>query len=344
MPSNATTPSNATISPINGTETHSNKTENSTETIGFGENIGYIDYGRGTKNGMEIKISIEPAVHLNRMKLKFGGLYAKRWSYAFEKFTVTVEGDTMRNLFGQKHKFTAKHHGISCDECYIQIKEPCHGCDSITITFRNMNHDYKEMVETCGDGTDVEMIKRCFELKHVSLYFRTEPAPAYEDISYDYGPDPWANVRKAFSYKEHYDRDVRVRAPPNETDPYRGLLEVFEMEPCCDRGRYDGRDNAPKCIEYRGTRSSTGMGHECKSWASNRPDNPEDASTWPGPEAGLDGNYCRNPGNLKERSWCFITERKLRWDDPQRFEGGSWEYCAVPDCGHKVRSLLKRVL
>ena len=32
--------------------------------------------------------------------------------------------------------------------------------------------------------------------------------------------------------------------------------------------------------------------------------------------------YCRNPGGLGERPWCFLTDTHQRW-----------EYCDIPKCG-----------
>lgn len=40
------------------------------------------------------------------------------------------------------------------------------------------------------------------------------------------------------------------------------------------------------------------------------------------PELKDSHNFCRNPGGLNNRPWCFTTNPNIRW-----------EYCAVPQCG-----------
>ncbi|XP_066285748.1 plasminogen-like [Branchiostoma lanceolatum] len=57
----------------------------------------------------------------------------------------------------------------------------------------------------------------------------------------------------------------------------------------------------------------------CQRWDSqsphSHPHTPQDH-----PDAGLEENFCRNPGN-KERPWCYTTDPTMRWN-----------YCDVPEC------------
>lgn len=52
--------------------------------------------------------------------------------------------------------------------------------------------------------------------------------------------------------------------------------------------------------DYRGYQSNTSEGIPCLNW--------DDTSTNSQlfPDAGLDSNYCRNPGTQFEKPWCFV--------------------------------------
>ncbi|XP_078693756.1 plasminogen-like [Branchiostoma floridae x Branchiostoma belcheri] len=71
---------------------------------------------------------------------------------------------------------------------------------------------------------------------------------------------------------------------------------------------------------YRGTVSMTNTGKTCQRWDSQTP---HQHSKTPAnyPTAGLEQNYCRNPG-VERGVWCYTT-------DP----GSRWEFCDVPACG-----------
>ena len=72
--------------------------------------------------------------------------------------------------------------------------------------------------------------------------------------------------------------------------------------------------------DYRGDISVTESGFTCQAWSSQTPwahtRTPENY-----PDSGLDGNACRNPGNVYHRAWCYTTNT-----------GRHWEYCKVDMC------------
>nr|XP_014344832.1 PREDICTED: plasminogen-like isoform X1 [Latimeria chalumnae] len=78
---------------------------------------------------------------------------------------------------------------------------------------------------------------------------------------------------------------------------------------------------------YRGRISKTESGYKCQRWDSQEPHyhgfKPESF-----PEKHLEENYCRNPDG-ESRPWCFITERRKRW-----------EFCSVPRCATQPPSLV----
>merc|ERR1719244_408100 len=61
--------------------------------------------------------------------------------------------------------------------------------------------------------------------------------------------------------------------------------------------------------EYRGTKSTTESGKECKNWEGNDP----------GKGLAENHNYCRNPLGF-EKPFCFIGSKKF-------------EFCEIPKCG-----------
>ena len=73
-------------------------------------------------------------------------------------------------------------------------------------------------------------------------------------------------------------------------------------------------------MNYNGTVSQTIGGLECQSWDVQQP---HSHSTTPSmyPILQNSKNYCRNPGNLLDRPWCYTTSEKTVWD-----------YCNIPIC------------
>lgn len=68
-------------------------------------------------------------------------------------------------------------------------------------------------------------------------------------------------------------------------------------------------------VDYRGCQDETMHGYACQRWDEQSPHvhsyRPEDY-VW----AGLDSNYCRNPGNDHHTLWCYTTGAE-RWDNCQ---------------------------
>ena len=77
--------------------------------------------------------------------------------------------------------------------------------------------------------------------------------------------------------------------------------------------------------EYRGPLHVTKSGLQCQKWSEQYPQkhsrNPEN---YPGTGLG-DHNYCRNPDNWQEGTWCYTTNPDKRW-----------ELCDVPRCSPTV--------
>lgn len=65
--------------------------------------------------------------------------------------------------------------------------------------------------------------------------------------------------------------------------------------------------------DYRGMQSRTRSGRVCQRWDSQYPHkHPITAEAYP--DAGLDGNFCRNPGSIGVSVWCFTSDPKTRWE------------------------------
>jgi hypothetical protein len=80
---------------------------------------------------------------------------------------------------------------------------------------------------------------------------------------------------------------------------------------------------------YRGHQSQTRSGLECQAWAVQEP-HAHAASPADYPDAGLVGNYCRNPDG-ESSIWCYTTDPDTRWEfcDPiQDTEACTGEGCS----------------
>ncbi|XP_033981868.1 muscle, skeletal receptor tyrosine-protein kinase [Trematomus bernacchii] len=80
-----------------------------------------------------------------------------------------------------------------------------------------------------------------------------------------------------------------------------------------DRGRF-----------YQGSVNATRSGIPCQSWSQQVP-HQHRLSVDVIPELKSSHNYCRNPGGISDKPWCYTSNHNIRW-----------EYCAVPHCGEIV--------
>jgi len=83
--------------------------------------------------------------------------------------------------------------------------------------------------------------------------------------------------------------------------------EEESSEPKCDPKWHFPR--AQHSAAYRGCRNTTKSGRTCQAWHSTKPHFQSSPTKYP--NAGLDGNYCRNPDN-EATPWCFTTDPKQR--------------------------------
>uniref|UniRef100_G3Q2K8 receptor protein-tyrosine kinase n=1 Tax=Gasterosteus aculeatus aculeatus TaxID=481459 RepID=G3Q2K8_GASAC len=72
---------------------------------------------------------------------------------------------------------------------------------------------------------------------------------------------------------------------------------------------------------YQGTANVTRSGVPCQSWSQQVP-HEHRLSVDVIPELKNSANYCRNPGGISDKPWCYTSNPNIRW-----------EYCAVPRCG-----------
>ena len=85
---------------------------------------------------------------------------------------------------------------------------------------------------------------------------------------------------------------------------------IFSLDNC-----YEGNG-----ISYNGTISQTRDGIPCQAWDTQQPHSHPITSVQY-PELINSNNYCRNPGNLQERPWCYTTHNDIVWD-----------YCEIKHC------------
>lgn len=75
-----------------------------------------------------------------------------------------------------------------------------------------------------------------------------------------------------------------------------------------------GCDEDPKGAHYRGTLSVTESGEVCQPWSFSLPHKPAPYLKDLAGDSGLNENYCRNPGGVAERPWCYTMNPNLRWE------------------------------
>uniref|UniRef100_A0A673A9T4 receptor protein-tyrosine kinase n=1 Tax=Sphaeramia orbicularis TaxID=375764 RepID=A0A673A9T4_9TELE len=81
-----------------------------------------------------------------------------------------------------------------------------------------------------------------------------------------------------------------------------------------DRGRF-----------YQGNLNETRSGIPCQPWNQQDP-HEHRLSVDVIPELKNSKNFCRNPGGISDKPWCYTLNPNIRW-----------EYCAVPQCGETLK-------
>ena len=74
---------------------------------------------------------------------------------------------------------------------------------------------------------------------------------------------------------------------------------------------------------YFGSQNTSADGLKCLKWDTQHPviRDPEIPMEL-FPEMLNAENFCRNPGGLKKKPWCYTSDPKIEW-----------QYCDIPVCG-----------
>ena len=91
-----------------------------------------------------------------------------------------------------------------------------------------------------------------------------------------------------------------------------------------DVGCWDEDNRAAKKAGYKGTQSVTSSGFTCQKWTEQSPQSHEITPDKFGDKGIGDHNYCRNPEEKFDITWCYTTDPSVRWDS-----------CDVPTCPGK---------
>ncbi|XP_015240262.1 PREDICTED: muscle, skeletal receptor tyrosine-protein kinase [Cyprinodon variegatus] len=81
---------------------------------------------------------------------------------------------------------------------------------------------------------------------------------------------------------------------------------------------------------YQGSVNMTRSGIHCQPWNQQVP-HQHRLSVDVIPELMNADNYCRNPGGISDKPWCYTSDPNIRW-----------EYCAVPQCGQTNTAPVKK--
>ena len=94
------------------------------------------------------------------------------------------------------------------------------------------------------------------------------------------------------------------------------------MQHCiADIGCWSKDNRDAKGSGYNGTQSVTKSGLTCQKWAEQSPHTHEYTTDKHGDKGIGDHNYCRNPDEEYNMTWCYTTSPDKRWD-----------FCEVPTC------------
>ena len=91
-----------------------------------------------------------------------------------------------------------------------------------------------------------------------------------------------------------------------------------------DVGCWDKANRAAKKAGYKGTQSVTKEGFTCQKWTEQSPQSHSYTVATYGDKGVGDHNYCRNPAEKYDQTWCYTTDPSKRWD-----------WCVVPSCPGK---------
>jgi len=135
---------------------------------------------------------------------------------------------------------------------------------------------------------------------------------------------PWGRLWPHSHSHNSLDRNYCRNPGKGENRPWCYTTDPNKRWDYCD---------VPKCAcgtlsrkeDYRGTLSKTSNGRACQDW-NNQTVTTHDYTSANYPTAGLQSNYCRNPGS-KSAPWCYTTDPNV-----------SVEQCNVPQCDPLVKT------
>ena len=84
---------------------------------------------------------------------------------------------------------------------------------------------------------------------------------------------------------------------------------------------WNNDDRDAKGSGYKGTQSVTKGGFTCQKWTEQSPQQHGFDPGAYGDKGVGDHNYCRNPQEKHDETWCYTTSPDKRWD-----------WCEVPSC------------
>lgn len=81
-----------------------------------------------------------------------------------------------------------------------------------------------------------------------------------------------------------------------------------------DDGAVDALEKCKKddCSDYRGKVTVTVNGTTCQAWEAKKP-HLHNRTPRRYPNAGLEGNYCRNPDG-EDTIWCYTMDKDVLWE------------------------------
>ena len=95
---------------------------------------------------------------------------------------------------------------------------------------------------------------------------------------------------------------------------------------------WDKDNRAANKAGYKGTQSVTREGYTCQKWTEQSPQSHDFTAANYSDKGVGDHNYCRNPEEKYDKTWCFTTDPSKQWD-----------WCVVPICPGKPSFIYNKI-